>query len=93
MKLALLQLNVTDDPSTNLPVTVEMVAQAAKAGAEFVLTPEVTNCVSTSRTHQAKVLQLQEDDQTLAALREAAKAHARMETSEHIGKIVLRVNG
>lgn len=75
MKLALLQLNVSDDPSANLPVTLELVAQAAQTGAEFVLTPEVTNCVSTSRTHQEQVLATQDTDETLAALREAARAH------------------
>ena len=46
-----------------------------EGGAEFVLTPEVTNCVSTSRSHQQSVLAYEEDDATLAALREeAAKA-------------------
>ncbi len=72
MKAALLQLNVTDDPSANLPVTVAMVRDAAAQGAQFVLTPEVTNCVSTSRDHQRSVLQLEADDITLAALRNVA---------------------
>ncbi|MEM9636253.1 MAG: carbon-nitrogen hydrolase family protein, partial [Pseudomonadota bacterium] len=49
MKTALLQLNVSDDPAANLDVTVDYVRQAAADGAAFVLTPEVTNCVSTSR--------------------------------------------
>ena len=75
MKSALLQLNVTDDPAKNLPVTVGMLRDAVAQGAKFVLTPEVTNCVSTSRRHQQDVLQHEGEDQTLAALREeAAKA-------------------
>lgn len=69
MKAALVQLNVTDDPARNLAGTVQMVRDAADQGAEFVLTPEVTNCVSTSRAHQRDVLQTEEDDMTLAALR------------------------
>lgn len=72
MKAALLQLNVSDDPRANLPLTVAMVNDAAAQGAEFVLTPEVTNCVSTSRAHQQDVLQHETDDITLAALRVAA---------------------
>ena len=72
MKSALLQLNVSDDPRANLPVTVAMVRDAAAQGAHFVLTPEVTNCLSTSREHQRGVLQFEEDDITLAALREVA---------------------
>ena len=72
MKAALVQLNVTDDPARNLTGTVQMVRDAADQGAEFVLTPEVTNCVSTSRAHQRDVLQTEEDDMTLAALRAVA---------------------
>jgi len=75
VRLALLQLNVSDDPAANLPVTLQLIEEAAKAGAEFVLTPEVTNCVSASRKHQLAVLAHQDDDQTLKALRDAAKTH------------------
>ncbi|MGC3937971.1 carbon-nitrogen hydrolase family protein [Roseobacter sp. EG26] len=74
MKIALLQLNVTDDPVANLEVTLKFVREAAAAGARFVLTPEVTNCVSTSRKHQQMVLQHEEHDITLAALRKEAQA-------------------
>lgn len=74
MKAAILQLNVNDDPAANLAVTREMLADAAAQGAEFVLTPEVTNCISTNRDHQRSVLFHEGDDPTLAALREDAKA-------------------
>ncbi|WP_135502701.1 carbon-nitrogen hydrolase family protein [Roseovarius aestuariivivens] len=74
MKAGLIQLNSSDDPAANLPVTCAMVQQAAGEGATFVLTPEVTNCVSASRTRQKDVLQHQDDDITLAALRDEAKA-------------------
>ncbi|MGJ8546099.1 MAG: carbon-nitrogen hydrolase family protein [Sulfitobacter sp.] len=76
MKTALLQLNVSDDPAENLQVTLAMVDDAVAQGAQFVLTPEVTNCVSTNRAHQREVLQSEADDQTLAALRRAAKSHS-----------------
>lgn len=74
MQAAILQLNVTDDPAENLPVTLGMFRQAVADGAQFVLTPEVTNCISTSRTHQQDVLQFEDDDITLAALRAEAKS-------------------
>lgn len=73
MKVALVQLNVSDDPVENLAGTVTMVRDAADQGAEFVLTPEVTNCVSTSRAHQRQVLQTEDDDVTLATLRDVAR--------------------
>ncbi len=75
MKAALVQLNASDDPAANLPVTRNLIDQAARQGAEFVVTPEVTNCVSNSRSHQANVLQHEDDDITLAGLRDAARTH------------------
>jgi hypothetical protein len=69
MKAALLQLNGSDDPVANLPATRRAIAEAAVGGADFVLTPEVTNCVSASRTHQKAVLHRESEDPTLAALR------------------------
>lgn len=73
MQTALLQLNASDDPVANLKTTLAYVREAASAGAQFVLTPEVTNCVSTSRAHQNAVLQSESDDLTLSALRAEAK--------------------
>ena len=46
--------------------------EAASKGAGFILTPEVTNCLSSDRAHQNAVLKHEEDDETLAALREEA---------------------
>lgn len=74
MQSAILQLNATDDPVANLAVTQEMFRKAVADGAQFILTPEVTNCISTSRKHQQEVLQFEADDITLAALRAEAKA-------------------
>lgn len=72
MKVAALQLCASDDPTANLDMTLPMVQQAAEMGAQFIATPEVTNCVSSSRRHQNDVLSLQEMDETLAELRAAA---------------------
>lgn len=75
MRTALLQLTSSDDPAQNLDMVRDRIGQAVAEGAGFVLTPEVTNCISTSRTRQTEVLRHQEDDETLVGLRdEAAKA-------------------
>jgi predicted amidohydrolase len=63
-----------DDPEANLAVTLGMIREAAVGGAGFVLTPEVTNCLSNSRKHQHDVLRMQEDDPTLAGLQAEARA-------------------
>ena len=72
MRAALLQLKSSDTPIDNLSRTVEFLDRAVADGAEFVLTPEVTNCVSASRTRQEEVLQHEAQDITLSGLRDAA---------------------
>lgn len=75
MKAALLQITSSDDPVNNLAMAKGMIAQAVAQDAGFVLTPEVTNCVSMDRAHQARVLEPEESDRTLADLRDTAAAH------------------
>lgn len=72
MKVALLQLTSSDDPAANLLVTQKLVSEAAESGAKFILTPEATNCISNSRSHQQEVLAAEQDDLTLGALRKQA---------------------
>ncbi|MFN4056784.1 MAG: carbon-nitrogen hydrolase family protein [Roseinatronobacter sp.] len=73
-RAALLQLTSSDDPEANLRDTRALVREAAQGGAQIVLTPEVTNCISASRAMQETVLQTEADDSTLAALRADAQA-------------------
>ena len=88
MKVAALQLCASDDPVANLAHTLSMVQQASEAGAQFIATPEVTNCVSSSRRRQNKVLALQENDQTLAAMCTAA---ARFGVWISVGSLALKL--
>ena len=71
-KVALLQITSSDDPVANLTMVRDMMADAKAQGAEWVLTPEVTNCLSGSRTHQSEVLKPQAECPVLAGLRDAA---------------------
>ncbi|PTQ69725.1 carbon-nitrogen hydrolase family protein [Celeribacter persicus] len=73
LRVGLITLNSSDDPLANLPITQGYVNAAADAGAQIVMTPEVTNCVSSSRAHQKEVLCHEAEDPTLAALRETAR--------------------
>lgn len=72
MRAGLVQLRASDQPQENLAVTEAYIREAADGGAEFVLTPEVTNIVSNSRKHQNSVLHSEADDPTLARLRDVA---------------------
>lgn len=72
MRAALVQLTVGDDPATNLPQTLAYIRSAATQGAQFVLTPECTNALSSNREHQRSALRHEDQDETLAALRAQA---------------------
>ncbi|MCV6591712.1 MAG: carbon-nitrogen hydrolase family protein [Silicimonas sp.] len=75
MRVGLVQFCASDDPEENLPRLSEAVGEAARGGARFVLTPEVSNCVSTSRTWQNDVLTTEDQDMTLAMLQSEAARH------------------
>ncbi|MEM7470679.1 MAG: carbon-nitrogen hydrolase family protein [Pseudomonadota bacterium] len=74
-RIGLIQLNSTDTPEENLREMLNGIDEAAADGAKFVLTPEVSNCLSLSRSHQNDVLTLEEDDPSLPILCRAAKVH------------------
>ena len=89
MRAALVQLTSGDDPGANLPVTRGYVAAAAAEGATLICTPEVTNCVSQDRARQRAVLRHEDDDPTLAALREDA---ARLGVWIAIGSLAVKTD-
>ncbi|MGP6088643.1 carbon-nitrogen hydrolase family protein [Antarctobacter jejuensis] len=72
MRAALLQMSSSDDPAENLVTMQDMLRQAKDAGADLALTPEVCNCVSMDRSHQAKVLRVEDQDTVLKGLRKTA---------------------
>ena len=71
MRAALVQMTSSDDPAANREAASEAIARAR--GADLILTPEVTNCLSGSRERQHEVLRTEAEDETLPALREAAR--------------------
>jgi len=87
MRAGLVQLTVSDDPAANLPETLRLIRAAAVGGAGFVLTPECTNCLSSDRDHQRRVLHLEADDPTLSALQDEA---ARLGIWLLIGSLALK---
>lgn len=73
MRAALLQIRSSDLPDENLTMVSDYIRDAHAKGADFVLTPEVTNCLSTSRAHQENVLRHEAEDAVLAGLRDLVK--------------------
>ncbi|MCT4556875.1 MAG: carbon-nitrogen hydrolase family protein [Pelagimonas sp.] len=73
MRVAVLQMTSSDDPVANLAMVSDMLQQAADQGAQMALTPEVTNCLSNSRSHQNAVLQPEEGNDFLNGLQDSAR--------------------
>lgn len=90
MRAGLLQLCVGDTPAGNVPLLRAALRQAVAGGAGFVLTPEGTNCLSSSRSHQHAVLTDEANDPTLALMREEA---ARAGIWVLAGSLILKVPG
>ena len=72
-KGALFQLSSTDEPKENIEIINKMINSAAAKNIDFIALPETANCISNCKTHQEKVLQVEEEDITLASLIKAAK--------------------
>lgn len=89
MRAGLIQLSVGDDPAQNLAQTLPLLRDAAADGAGFLLTPEVTNCITPSAARRAEVLRHEADDPTLDALRNEA---ARLGVWLSIGSISVKTD-
>ena len=72
MRAGLVQLTVSDDPVANLAQVQGFIAEAVAGGAGFVLTPECTNILTSDRAHLRAQLHPEDQDPTLAALRDQA---------------------
>ena len=88
-KVGLVQMRTGVDPQANLANTVAAVAEAAAAGAEYVLTPEMTNIIESKRERLFAAIVDEDTDPTLAALREAARQHA---IYIHIGSLAVKAS-
>ncbi|MFG1371865.1 carbon-nitrogen hydrolase family protein [Xanthobacter oligotrophicus] len=89
LRIALVQLRGGRDPAANLDATSALVREAARDGARYVQTPEVTNLMELDRTALFEKLREEADDVTLAALRQLAK---ELGIFLHIGSLALKVS-
>jgi predicted amidohydrolase len=88
-KIALFQSNTGIDPAANARALVDAIGQAASGGAEMLFTPEMSGLLDRDSARAAKNLHSQEEDEVLAACREAA---ARHRIWLHIGSLAVLVD-
>ena len=88
-KIGLVQMRSGIDPRANLATALTMIDEAARAGAAYVLTPEMTNIMEVRHERLFAAIVDEEADPTLAAMREAARRHA---IYIHIGSLAVKVS-
>lgn len=84
---ACLQMRSTRNPETNRDSIVALAEDAARQGAAYIQTPEMTNIVDRDRDSFAENVTGEDADIVLAALRETAK---KKEVIIHVGSLAVR---
>jgi len=74
-RIALFQSTTGIDPAANIRALEEAIAKAANGGAEILFTPEMSGLLDRDSERAAKILREEEQDEVLAACREAARRH------------------
>jgi deaminated glutathione amidase len=88
-KVALIQMRSGLDPETNLKAVLAGVDEAKRGGADYVLTPEMTNVLENNRERLFTKIVGEEHDATLATLREVAR---KLSIYIHIGSLAVRAS-
>jgi predicted amidohydrolase len=90
-RIALLQSTTGIDPAANKRALEKAIGEASAGGAEMLFTPEMSGLLDRDSGRAAKSLRAEDQDEVLAACREAAKRHGIW---LHIGSLaVLADNG
>jgi deaminated glutathione amidase len=86
---AMVQMRTGLLPPANLEQGTKLIREAAAQGADYVLTPEVSNMIQSNRQAMFENLAAEEDDLSLKAYRALA---VELKIHLHIGSLALRVS-
>ena len=84
----LVQMRSGLSPQANLDAAVRLIEDAKSAGADYVLTPEMTNILEIKRERLFATIAPEENDPTLATLRELAR---KLGIFLHVGSLAIKV--
>lgn len=88
-KAAMIQMRSGLQPGANVDAAVRYIGDAKSAGAEYVLTPEMTNILAANREQLFAAVVEEEADASLATLREVAR---KLGIYVHIGSLAIRIS-
>ena len=84
----LVQMRSGLSPQANLDAAVKLIEEAKNGGADYVLTPEMTNILEIRRERLFAALEPEESDPSLAAFRELAR---KLGIFLHIGSLAIKL--
>src|SRR3984957_8164822 len=87
-KVGLVQMRSGLDPQANLTSLIAAIDEAKRGGADYVQTPEMTNILALKREDLFANIVAEEQDPTLATLRELAQ---KLSIYIHIGSLAIKV--
>jgi predicted amidohydrolase len=88
-KAAMIQMRVGLNVSANIDAAARMVGEAKSAGADYVLTPEMTNILAARREQVFAKIVEEDQDASLATLRELAH---KLSIYIHIGSLAIKIS-
>jgi len=86
---AMIQMRSGLDPTANLAAALKSINEAKEAGADYVLTPEMTNILAAKREQLFAKVVTEERDATLTTLREVAR---KLAIYIHIGSLAIKTS-
>src|ERR1700676_3946871 len=88
--VGLVQMRSGLEPAANLDAASKLIGEAKSGGADYVLTPEMTNIMEIRRERLLAAIVAEEADPSLAAFRELARKHA---IHLHVGSLAIKLAG
>jgi predicted amidohydrolase len=88
-RVGLIQMRSARSPAVNVDDATKLIGEAKTGGADYVLTPEMTNIMELSREKLFATIVPEENDATLATFRELARA---LGIFVHVGSLAVKVS-
>jgi len=88
-RVGLIQMRSARSPAVNIDDATKLIGEAKTGGADYVLTPEMTNIMELSREKLFATIVPEENDATLATFRELARA---LGIFVHVGSLAVKVS-
>ncbi|HLN10813.1 MAG TPA: carbon-nitrogen hydrolase family protein [Xanthobacteraceae bacterium] len=88
-RIGLVQMRSARSPQVNIDAAAKLIGEARSGGADYVLTPEMTNIIENDRERMFAAIVAEEHDPSLAMFRELAR---RLDMLVHVGSLAIKVS-